>query len=105
MRFLLMESYHLKVNEEASRRMPGYRSGPMDPVWKTWSRFVDSLRSSFSNRISRQQAVQQWKDPCHTNSIDDLLDKLVCLQWRTGYTGNVVKDKLERSLSYKLAKK
>ena len=74
------ESYHLKIDEDAARRMPGYRSGPMDPVWKTWPRFVDSLRSSFSNRISRQQAVQQWEDLRHTNSIDDFLDELVRLQ-------------------------
>src|SRR5690606_35976835 len=31
-------------------------------------------------------------------------DELVRLQWRTGYKGDVVKDKLERSMNYKLAK-
>src|SRR5690606_28878025 len=32
-------------------------------------------------------------------------DELVRLQWRTGYKGDVVKDKLERSLNYKLAER
>ena len=66
---------------------------------------MDSLRSSFTNHISRQQAVQQWEYLCYTNSIDDFLDKLVRLQWTTEYTGDVVKDKLERFFNYKLAKK
>ena len=35
------KSYHLKIDEDAARDMPGYRPGLMDPVWKTWARFVD----------------------------------------------------------------
>ena len=26
------ESYHLKIDDEAARRMPGYHAGPLDPV-------------------------------------------------------------------------
>jgi len=57
--------------------MPGYCSGTLDYVWKTWTRFVQSLKTSYSNGIGHQQAVQQWEKLRHINSIDDFLDKLV----------------------------
>ena len=83
--------------------MPGYSPGSMDPIWKTWPRFVGSLRSSFSSGISRAQAVRKWEDLRHTTSIDDFLDELTRLQWKTGYSGDIVKDKLQRSLQPWLA--
>ena len=63
---------------------------------------MEALRSSFSNRVSREQAVTDWHLLKHMNSIDDYLDKLIRLMWRTGYKGQTVEDKLKRGLNHKL---
>ena len=60
----------------------------------TWSVFVESLRDSFATRVGREQEVNQWQELKHTDSIDDFLDSLTNLMWRTGYSEEVVKDKM-----------
>ena len=96
------ESYHIKIDANAAQRAPGSPEDYLNPKWKEWSTFVDALRSSFSNRISREQAVTDWHLLKHTTSIDDYLDKLIRLMWRTGYKGQTVEDKLKRGLNHKL---
>ena len=98
------ETYHLLIDERAASRLPGYVPGQMDPVWRTWERFEATLRQSFSSRVGRHQAIQQWQALNHTGGIDDFLDEINRLMWRTGYTGDVVKDKVARSLKPELGR-
>ena len=96
------ESYYLKIDANAAQRVPGSQQDYLDPKWKEWATFVEGLRSSFLNRVSREQAVTDWHLVKHMNSIDDYLDKLIRLMWQTGYKGQTVKDKLKRGLNHKL---
>ena len=73
------ESYYLKIDANAVQRVPGSPQDYLDPKWKEWATFVEALRSSFSNRVSREQAVTDWHLLKHRNSIDDYLDKLIRL--------------------------
>ena len=43
--------------------------------------------------------ANQWQELKYTDSIDDFLDRLTSLIWRTGYTEEVAKDKLIRGLN------
>ena len=78
------EAYHPKIDLAAARRLPGGAKVTLDPVWSTWSVFVESLRASFATRVGREQAVNQWQELKHMDSIDDFLDSLTNLMWRTG---------------------
>ena len=97
------ESYHLKSHTNVAQRVLGSPQDYLDPKWKEWATFVEALRSSFSNRVSREQAVTDWHLLKHMNSIDDYLDKLIRLMWQTSYKGQTVEDKLKRGLNHKLA--
>ena len=74
------EVYHLKIDSNVAQRVPGSPQEYLDPKWKDWATFVEALRSSFSNKISRQQAVTNWHLLKYMNSIDDYLDKLIRLK-------------------------
>ena len=87
------------IDLAAAKRLPGGAKATIDPVWTTWNVFVESLRASFATRVGREQAVNQWQELKHTDSIDDFLDRLTNLMWRTGYTEEVAKDKLIRGLN------
>ena len=63
---------------------------------------MEALRSSFSNEVSREQAITDWHLLKYTNSIDDYLNKCIRLICWTGYKGQTVEDKLKRGLNYKL---
>jgi len=45
-------------------------------------------------KVGKEQAVTQWLNLQHTNSIDEYLDSLTNLMWRTGYPEDVAKNKL-----------
>ena len=79
-----------------AQRVPGSPQNYLDPKWKEWATFMEALRLSFSNRVSREQAVIDWHLLKYMNSIDDSLDKLIRLMWQTGYKGQTVEDKLKR---------
>ena len=93
------EAYHPKIDLGAARRLPGGARATLDPKWSEWGVFVESLRASFATRVGREQAVNQWLELKHTDCIDDFLDSLTNLMWRTGYTDEVAKDKLIRGLN------
>lgn len=97
------EAYHLKVNERAAARVRGWHE-PLDPSYATWERFEASLRASFGSRLTRERAVKQFEELRHSSSIDTYLDELIRLMWQTGYTDDVVKDKIRRSLNEELSK-
>ena len=71
----------------------------MDPVWSTCSILVESLRSSFPPKLGREQAVNQWQALKHTDLIDEFLDSLTNLMWRTGYSKEAAKDKMDCALN------
>ena len=93
------EAYHPKIDLAAARRLPRGANATLDPVWSTWSFFVESLRGSLATRVGREQAVNQWQELKHTDSIDDFLNSLTNLMWRTGYSKQVAKDKMVRGLN------
>ena len=93
------EAYYPKIDLGAALRFPGVARATLDPVWSKWSVFVQSLRSRIATRVGREQAVNQWHELKHTDSIDDLLDNLTNLMWHTGYTEEIAKDKLNRGLN------
>ena len=88
------EAYHPKIDLAAAKRLPGGAKATLDPVWSMWNVFGESLRASFATRVGREQAVNQWQELKHTDSIDDFLYRLTNLMWGTGYTEEVAKDKL-----------
>ena len=93
------EAYHPKIDLAAAKQLPRGAKATLDPVWSTWNVFVESLRASFVTRVGSEQAVNQWQELKHMDSIDDFLDRLTNLMWRTGYTEEVNKDKLIRGLN------
>jgi hypothetical protein len=70
-----------------------------------WKRFVDSLRSSFGSRLTRQRAVEEWNQLHQKNfkNIDTFLDEVIRLTWRVGYDELTVQDKIATSLNHDLA--
>jgi len=64
-----------------------------------WSVFVEALRSSFGTKVGKEQAITEWLTLQYSTSIDDYLDTLINLVWRTGYLEEVAKDKLVRGLN------
>lgn len=95
------ESYHLQISPKDALRVRG--TVDLDPKFATWDYFEASLRSSFGQRITRDQALVEWRNLRHTDSIDDFLDSLTRLMWRTGYEGDVVEDKIKEALNPELA--
>ena len=73
------ESYYLKINANAVQRVPSSPQDYLDPKWKEWATFVEALRSSFLNRVNREQVVRDWYLLKYTDLIDDYLDKLIRL--------------------------
>jgi len=57
------------------------------------------ISSSFGTKVGKEQAITEWLTLQHSNSIDDYLDTLINLVWRTGYPEEVAKDKLVRGLN------
>ena len=90
----LYDAYHPKIHLGAALRLPGGAWATLDPVWSKWSGFVEFLRSSVATRVGSEQAVNQCSKLKHTDSIDDFLDSLTNLMWRTTYTEQIAKNKL-----------
>ena len=93
------EAYYPKIDLAAACRLPGGAKATLDPVWSTWSVFVEFLRASFTTRVVHEQAANQSQELKHTDSMDDFLDSLTNLMWRTGYSEEVAKDKMVRGLN------
>ena len=90
----LYDAYHPKIHLGAALRLPGGAWATLDPVWSKWSGFVEFLRSSVATRVGSEQAVNQCSKLKHTDSIDDFLDSLTNLMWRTTYTEQIAKNML-----------
>lgn len=97
------EAYHLQIDSSAADHIRGYHQA-LDPSFATWDRFVASLRASFGSRLTREKAVREFQQLQHTKGIDAYLDELIRLMWQTGYSDDVVKDKIDASLNNELSK-
>ena len=98
------EAYHLYMYPSAKDVLPG-APRRVDAQWTTWKHFQQALRDSFGSRVSREQAVKDWEKLRHTTSIDDFLDTLVRLAWRTGYKETtIMEDKIRHGLNHELGK-
>jgi hypothetical protein len=97
------EVYHLHIDSSAADYIRG-RHEPLDASFATWDRFVASLRSSLGSRLPREKAVREFEKLEHSKGIDAFLNELTRLIWQTGYSDDVVKDKISRSLNKELSK-
>jgi hypothetical protein len=99
------EAYHNLIDQGAANRAAGNPVVPieLDPHWSNWETFSNSFRSSFGDRVTREEAVEKWNKLSQTAGIDNFLDQIVQLMWKTGYTGEVVDDKISQNLSAELA--
>jgi hypothetical protein len=68
-----------------------------------WDNISNSFRSSSGDRVTGEEAVAKWDRLSQTAGIDNLLDHIVQLMWKTGYTGEVVDDKISQNLYADLA--
>ena len=73
------KSYYLRIDANAAQRVPGSLQDYLDSKWKEWTTFVEALRSSFLNRVSRDQAIIDWHLLKQMNSINTYLHKLIRL--------------------------
>jgi hypothetical protein len=96
------EAYHNLIDQGAANRAAG-RQVQLDPHWSSWDTFTLSFRSSFGDRVTRDEAVAKWDKLTQTAGIDAFLDKIVQLMWKTGYSGEVVDDKISQGLNAELA--
>ena len=94
------QSYHLQISPKDAYRVRGLRT--LDPKFASWDRFEASLRSSFGERVTRDQAVREWHKLRYTDSVDDFVDEIIRLIWLTDYEGAVVEDKVKHGLSGEL---
>lgn len=96
------KTYRLTIDPDEAIRVTG-RYTP-SPKHQEWRFFVAQLRKSFGSRLHRDEAVAQWGKLQQTGKIDTFLDELERLRWITGYTGDVIKDKLKEGLSEELGR-
>jgi hypothetical protein len=96
-------TYMCKIDPVEARRVHG-RDVELDPVFRSWNKFEQSLRDSFGGRVDRDAAVMEWNRLRQKGSIDEFLDEVNRLMWITGYQEEVVKDKLRTGLAKDLAK-
>ncbi len=96
------EAYHNLIDQGAANRAAG-RQVQLDPHWLSWARLTFSFRQSFGDRVTREEAVAKWDRLTQTAGIDAFLDKIVQLMWKTGYSGEVVDDKISQGLGADLA--
>jgi hypothetical protein len=96
-------TYMCKVDSAEARRVHG-RDAELDPVFRRWDKFEQSLRDSFGGRVDRDAAVMEWNRLRQKGSIDEFLDDINRLMRITGYQEEVVKDKLRTGLTKDLAK-
>jgi len=63
----------------------------------------NSFWSSFGDRVTREKAVDKWDRLSQTAGVDNILDQIVQLMWKTGYTGEIVDNKISQNLNTDLA--
>jgi len=95
------DGIHPHINREAAMRkkMPFNKDSP----WRKWSTFLQGMQTSFGGSLTRDKAVAEWETLRHySGKIDVYLDKISQLMWQTGYSGEVIKDKIKKGLDKEL---
>ena len=90
-------AYHFQISKRDATRV----RGPIDqdPRYADWDRLEATLRVTFGERVTREQATIEWEKLRHTTRIDDFVDEITRLMWITGYEGYTVEDKIRNGLN------
>ena len=70
-------AYYLQFCERNATRVRGPID--LDPRYANWDRFEATLRATFGERDTREQATIEWEKLHHTTSIDDFVDEITRL--------------------------
>ena len=89
------------MNRDAVARQ-GVKFDKNNSLWK-WSTYFALLQSNFGQSLTRDKSVQEWNRLRHREgNIDYFLDRIHHLIYATGYTGEMVKDKINERLTDKM---
>ena len=92
------ENIHVNINRHAAARQ-GVEFDKNNKLRK-WNTFFALLQSSFGQSLTRDKSVQEWNRLRHRDgNIDYFLDRIHNLIYATGYTGEMVKDKIKEGLT------
>ena len=92
------ENIHVNINRHAAARQ-GVAFDKNNKLRK-WNTFFALLQSSFGQSLTRDKSVQEWNPLRHRDgNIDYFLDRIHNLNYATGYTGEMVKDKIKEGLT------
>ena len=92
------ENIHVNINRHAAARQ-GVEFDKNNKL-RIWNTFCAFLQSSFGQSLTRDKSVQEWNRLRHRDGIIDyFLDRIHNLIYATGYTGEMVKDKIKEGLT------
>ena len=92
------ENIHVNINRDAAARQ-GVKFDKNNSLQK-WSTFFALLQSSFGQSLTQDKSVQEWNRLRHRDgNIDYFLDWIHHLIYATGYTGEMVRDKIKEGLT------
>ena len=92
------ENIHVNINRDAAARQ-GVKFDK-NPSLRRWSTFFAFLQSSFGRSLTRDKSVQEWNRRRHCDgNIDYFFDRIHHLIYATGYTGDMVRDKIKEGLT------
>ena len=92
------ENIYVNINRHAVARQ-GVEFDKNNKLWK-WNTFFALLQSSFGQSLTRDKSVQEWNRLHHRDgNIDYFLNRIHNLIYATGYTGEMVKDKIKEGLT------
>jgi hypothetical protein len=92
------ENIHVNINKDAAAR----QGIPFDKnsVYRKWSTFFTLLQTSFGGSLTRDRSVLEWNRLRHRDgNIDGFLDRIIMLSYATGYSGDMVLDKIKEGLT------
>jgi len=92
------ENIHVNINKHAAAR----QNVPFDKnsIYRKWETFFALLQSSFGGSLTRDRSVLEWNRLRHRDGhIDDFLDRIIALTYATGYSGDMVLDKVKEGLT------
>ena len=92
------ENIHVNINRDAAARQ-GVKFDKNNSL-RRWSTFFALLQSSFGQSLTRDKSVQEWNRLRHRDgNIDYFLDWIHHLIYATGYTREMVRDKIKEGLT------
>src|SRR5947209_471904 len=92
------ENIHVNINKHAAAR----QNVPFDKnsVYRKWNTVFKLFQASFGQRMTRDKSVLEWNRLRHREGqIDNFLDRIITLAYATGYSGDMVIDKVKEGLT------